>query len=246
MPTNQQDLYKGKLEKPELVSYSHGRIRGQLIQTLSMSEQHTVELYPEFDNPDMAAAIHDTEGAESAFEWLSSEQHQIESALMDTNPSSSPSMWDPGTVRPIDLLMRYRGLNSGNISAARLEMYGQVSSKTSSNDTKSASKNNLGLKFLKKRDIVNGEIQYTRFVKGTPAYPTEDDVAVDNNGVGTFPSTLTPVQLAGGLSTVSVLYAKLNSVPSALFTNNTTQFTPTPTLVSGDTWEVYSVVAPHA
>lgn len=242
--TNQKDLFKGKYSKPEIITASHGLVRGQLIQSFSSSEPHTVEQYPEFDNPDMAAQIHDTQGAEASMEWLSSEQHQIESAISDTNPFENPFMYAPEGVKPVDVILHYKGLNANKNVAARVYLHGDPSAKSNSEDTKSAEKNSISLKFLVKRDIINGDVQYTRFVKGTPDFATGNDSPFDTNGKGTFPVATSIVTDPVTGSGTNIIQAKFNGTVSTSYTSDTNYFTPTVAPVNGDVWEVISIIKP--
>jgi hypothetical protein len=247
MPTNPTDLYRGKTNKPEIISQNHGRIRGQLVQSMTLSPQHSAEVYEEFDNPNPVFSIHDFAGTDATMDWLSSDQHQIESAMMDVNPSASPFQYDPAQIRPIDILIHRSGVNAGKVTKATLLCSGQRSGETDTQDIKAAEKEAATLKFLKEKVISGGDILYSRFVKAPVAFVTGDDVSFDVNGAGSFAQTAVAVDQAGGASQIYVLHAKWNGTAI----NDTSQYAATPSLftptvapVAGDVWEVYTVYQP--
>ena len=235
------DLYIGRKDKPEVVSKTHGRYRGNVVQAMTITRQQTTQVYDEYDNDNPVFSIREYDGSEASLEWLSSDVNYIEAMLMDVNPAVSPMLYDPAQIQPVDVILHRTGANAVKITRASLLCYGQVSANTTTPELKGAEKNSVTLKFLKEKQVGGAEIQYTRFVN-TPTYPTADDAAFAGS-VGTFPKATSLLTNSDG-TTVRVLYAKKNGSP----VNDTTQYTATASTftvavapVSGDVWEVYSV-----
>lgn len=247
-PSRVVDTQTGRQTKPWIVSKSFGRYRGPLIQTISITREQSVELIPEFDNPNMATSVRTYDGSKATIEWVASQNQAVEAMLMNTNPLYSPLMYDPAQLAPVDVIAVDYGKNSATNYASRLLIYGQQDSSAINEDTKSAMKKTVGLSFIAEKEIINGQIQYTRFTKGSVPFVTADDVAFDVNGVGTFQTTTKLVNNTDG-TTTRLLYVKQNGAPqpdTTTWSATATTFTPTTAPTAGDTWECFTVIASAA
>lgn len=247
-PSRVVDLQTGRQTKPWITSKSFGRYRGPLIQSVSITRNQSVETLPEFDNPNLAFSVRTYDGSQATIEWAASQNSAIESMLMNTNPLYSPTMYDPAQLAPVDLVLVDYGLNSTTNYASKLLIFGQQDSSSINEDTKSPEKKSVGLTFIAEKEIINGQIQYTRFTKGSASFVTADDVAFDVNGIGTFQTT-TKLLNNTDQTTTRVLYSKFNGSPvfdSTLYSSTATTFTPVTAPVSGDVWETYTVIASAA
>ena len=243
-PSRVVDTQTGKQTKPWIVSQDYGRYRGALVQSVSITRNQTVEMLPEFDNPNMASSTRTYDGSQATIEWAASQNQDIEAMLMNTNPLYSPMLYDPSQLAPVEVCFVDYGKNSRTNYASRLLIYGQQDSSSIPEDTKGSMKKSVGLTFIAEKEIINGQVQYTRFTKGAVNFVTDDDVAFDVNGVGTFPVS---TQLVNNTdqTTTRVLWAKKNGLPvtdTTLYSATATTFTPTTAPVTGDRWDVFTVI----
>jgi len=242
-PSQVVDTQTGRQTKPWIVSQSYGRYRGPLIQSVTLTREQTVELIPEFDNPNMATSVRTYNGTKGSMEWVASPNQAIEAMIMDTNPLYSPLLFDPAQTHPITLLVTDQGRNSKTNYASRLLIYGQMDADSIAEDTKSAMKKTASFSFIQDKEIINGQVQYTRFTQGTVPFVTADDVAFAG-GAGTFPVSTKLVNNTDG-TTTRVLYAKFNGAnvfDVNSYTATATTFTPTIAPVNGDIWETFTVI----
>ena len=247
-PSRVVDTQTGRQTKPWIVSKDYGRYRWALLQSMSLTTNQSVDLIPEFDNPNMATSARTYDGSEGTFEWAQSQNQTAEAMLMNTNPLYSPMLYDPAQLAPVEIIAVDYGKNSMTNYASKLLIYGQQSAGSGNEDTKAAAKKSLGLTFLQEKQIINGQIQYTRFTKGAVNFVTADDVAFDVNGVGTFQDTTSLVNNTDG-TTTRVLYAKFNGSPqpdTSTWSATATTFTPATAPVTGDRWDIYTVIASAA
>ncbi len=242
-PSRVVDLQTGKQSLPWIVSRTFGRYRGPLIQQVSITREQTVEMIPEFDNPNMASSVRTYNGSKATFEWVSSQNNAIEAMLMNTNPLYPTTLFDPSQLAPVDLLIVDTGKNSGTKYASRLLCFGQVDTDSITEDTKSAMKKSVGLGFLQDKEILNGQVQYTRFTQGAVSFITLDDVAF-SGGAGTFPTSTILVNNTNA-TTTRALWVKFNGTPvtdTTQYAITATTFTPTTVPVTGDVWECFTVI----
>jgi hypothetical protein len=242
-PSRVVDLQTGKKTKPWIVSQSFGRYREPLIQTASITREMTVDMIPEFDNVNMAASVRTYNGTKASFEYVSSQNTNIESMVMNTNPLLPIVMFDPAQTAQVDVFWTDKGINSGTSYASRALFGGKMEANTISEDTKSAMKKTMGFSFIQEKEIINGQIQYTRFTQATVAFVTADDVSF-SAGAGTFPTTAKAMTNTDG-TTIFAMWVKFNGIPvtdTTQYTITATTFTPTTLPVSGDVWEVFTVI----
>lgn len=241
-PSRVVDLQTGKKTKPWIVSQSFGRYREPLIQTVSITREMTVELIPEFDNVNMAASVRTYNGSKAAFEYVSSQNTNIESMVMNTNPLLPIVMFDPAQTGQVDVLFTDKGINSGTSYSSRALFGGKLSSNTISEDTKGAMKKNMAFDFIQEKEIINGQISYSRFTQ-VATFITADDIAF-SGGAGTFATPLKAMTNTDG-TTIIAMWIKFNGFPvmdTTQYAITTTTFTPTTAPVSGDVWEVFGVI----
>lgn len=241
-PSRVVDLQTGKKTKPWIVSQSYGRYRGPLIQTVTITREQTVDMLPEFDNVNMAASVRTYNGTKATLDYVASQNTSIESMVMNTNPLLPIVMFDPAQTAAVDVVYSDKGINSGTTYSSRALFGGRLDASTISEDTKSAMKKNMGFSFIQEKEIINGQIQYTRFTQSA-SFVTADDVAFAG-GAGTFPTSCVAQTNTDG-TTILALWVKLNGLPvtdTTQYVITTTTFTPTVAPTSGTVWEVFTVI----
>ena len=153
-PSRVVDLQTGKKTKPWIVSQSYGRYREPLVQSVSITREMTVDVLPEFDNVNMAASVRTYNGSKASFEYAASQNTNIESMVMNTNPLSNIVMFDPAQTAAIDLVFVDKGINSGTSYASRGLFGGRLDANSISEDTKSAMKKTMGFSFVQEKELI--------------------------------------------------------------------------------------------
>lgn len=243
------DIQVGQDTRIDICSYSHGRKRVPMAQSLSFTPNKTVGVVGEFDNRSPVLVYETYEGVDVAFETNLADQVDTDAMIMDVDPNTPVIQMDHAQTKQVRVFCNYTGRNTGYIYAAEYAENLRVSSNPSTSTLKDPTK--VPYTFKGSRHVkVEGKtgqkcsIQYNRFYKTTATFVTADDIAFAGQ-VGTFPKKPVTLPNAGGATTVDNLAVVKNGtkLASTAFTIDTVAgtITMTDTLNSGDIVETWTV-----
>lgn len=259
--SNINDIQVGQDTKISIVSYSHGRKRVPLAQSLAFTPKKAVNIVGEFDDRYPVLTYETYEGVDVNFETLQADQIDLDAMIMDQDPNSAVINMDPANNGQVNIYCNYFGRNTayqyGGEYAERCRLSGQPNT----HSLKDATKRNqtfMGTRYfrIEGKTGFKAAIQYTRFVN-VPAFVTADDVAMTGS-TGVFPNQPFPFPLAptanngviGGTQNYIAAFknglpingnANLGATDFTISVNTMTTAVPT---VAGDVIEVYTVCSP--
>jgi hypothetical protein len=233
------DVVVGQDTRIDICSYSHGRKRVPMAQTLAFTPKKTVNAVGEFDNRSPVLTWEVMDGVDVTLDAVQADQTDLDAMIMDNDPNAPINGVDESNGATVRIWCNYKGRNTGYLTAGDWAEGLRVSANPTTASIKDPTKKNytfVGTRHVK----VSGKtgqkcsIQYNRFVN-TPAYATTDDIAFVGS-VGTFPKK--PVQFPIGLG---VLVKSLNVVKNGTALTETTDYA-----IDTNAGTITMVVAPIA
>lgn len=127
MPQNTQvpnSIFTGQRNQLRLVSLSHGIIRPNLVDSFNFTPKISVKEIPEFDNLINPIIYYTFDGGTGKIGYVESNQGQINSALMDLDPTVAQQMLNSIGQQNFQTMMNLKG-QDGNLKGSYL-LYGCV------------------------------------------------------------------------------------------------------------------------
>ncbi len=121
MPNSRSPLvtFEGQRAAVRGITKSHGAIRPNMVDAFDFTPQLSVTRVPEFDNETDALIFQTFDGVNGRMGYTESNQGQIESLLMDTDPTVEEIIVDPAKLQPFTLFANLKG-QDGKVKGANL------------------------------------------------------------------------------------------------------------------------------
>lgn len=183
------DIQVGQDTRIDIGSFSHGRKRVAMAQTLSFTPTKSVNVVGEFDNRNPVLVYETYDGVEVAFEANQADQADLDAMIMDQDPNAPVVAMDHSQTGQVRIWCNYTGRNTGYVYAAEFAEDLRNSANPVNSTLKDPTKRSYtfkGTRYVRVEGKTGQKcsIQYTRFVK-TPTYATTEDIAFVAS-VGTF------------------------------------------------------------
>ena len=245
------DVVVGQDTRIDICSYSHGRKRIPMAQTLTFTPKKTVNVVGEFDNRSPVITYETYDGVEVAFEAHQADQTDLDAMIMDEDPNAALIGVAHENTAQVRVWANYKGRNTGYGFAAEWAEGLRNHANPVSSTLKDPTKKSYTFTGTVYRRVAGKQgqkcsIQYNRFVN-TPGYATADDIAFAGS-VGTFPKTPVLIPI-GNVSGVATTVPALNVVKNGTALTNVTDYAITGSTITrvaapiaGDVVEVWTVI----
>jgi len=193
MGSSIKDIQLGKQSRMDIVSYSHGRLRIPIQQTLTITPKMSAGMVEEFDNDNPILTYRQYEGCDLAFEVLETDLPDLKAVLMDVDPAGTVIGYDESQLKRVNAFINYTGKNSTivymgdyieNLNLSASPVTGTLK------DPMKVTRTFMGTRRVNVEAKQGGKCQifYDRFYSGSAVFSTPDDVAFSSQ-VGTFRKT---------------------------------------------------------
>lgn len=240
------DIQVGQDTRIDIGSYSHGRKRVPMADSLSFTPAKTVTMIGEFDDRNPVLTFETFDGVDVKFGVTQADQSDVDAMVMDCDPNSPVISVDHSQTGQVHIWCNYTGRNTGYVYAAEYAEGLRVAGNPTTSSLKSATTKSFdfkGTRYVRVEGKTGqkASIQYNRFVK-TPVFATADDIAFVAQ-VGTFPKLPVALPNYGGATTTPCLSVVKNGtiLDPSKYTITGSTITMVDTLVTGDVVEVWTV-----